>query len=186
MSAFPWVSIILINRIGAQKLLELKKASIDAHNLRKLCDEPRSGIINRLRIESKYKYKLAIREQSYRIDQEFDDELSDLYLRKSMDKFWVKWNSEFSKKSLSVDYVDGCHDDEEIASTFSKHFSSYQFNSYIISTQFDDCLKSVQSSMMSELLNSPTVLPSLFDVSEVQKALSSLKFGKSGGFDGLT
>jgi len=40
--------------------------------------------------------------------------------------------------------------------------------------------------MMSELLNSPTVLPSLFDVSEVQKALSSLKFGKSGGFDGLT
>jgi len=65
----------------------------------------------------------------------------------------------FQKKSLSVDYVDGCHDDEEIASTVSKHFSSYQFNSYIISTQFDDCLKSVQSSMMSELLNSPTVLP---------------------------
>jgi len=68
----------------------IKKASIDAHNLRKLRDEPRSGIINRLRIESKYKYKLAIREQSYRIDQEFDDELSDWYLRKSMDKFWVK------------------------------------------------------------------------------------------------
>ena len=75
--------------------------------------------------------------------QEFDDELSDLYLQKSMDKFRVKWKSKFSKKSLSADYVDGCHKDEEIANTFSKHFSSYQFNSYINSTQFDDCLKSV-------------------------------------------
>jgi len=49
----------------------------------------------------------------------------------------------FQKKSLSADYVDGCHKDEEIANIFSKHFSSYQFNSYINSTQFDDCLKSV-------------------------------------------
>jgi len=72
------------------ELQELKQASIDAHNLWKLCDKSRSGIVNRLRLESKYKYKLAIRELSYRKDQEFDDNLSDLYLRKSMDKFWVK------------------------------------------------------------------------------------------------
>jgi len=137
------------------ELQELKQASIHAHNLWKLCDEPRSGIINRLRLERKYKYKLAIGELSYRKDQEFDDDLSDLYLRKSMDKFWVKWNSK-SKKSLSADYVDGCHEDEEIANTFSIHLSSYQLNSYLNSTQFDDCFKSVQSLMMSELLNSPT------------------------------
>ena len=99
------------------------------------------------------------------------------------DKFWVKWNSKFSKKSLSADYVDGCHD----ANTFPKHFFSYQFNSYINSTQFDDCLKSVQSLMMSEQLNSSTQsYSSLFDVSDVEKALSCLKFGKAGGFDGLT
>jgi len=41
--------------------------------------------------------------------------------------------------------------------------------------------------MMLELLNSPTQsYPSLFDVSDVEKALSCLKFGKAGGFDGLT
>jgi len=48
------------------ELQELKQASIDAHNLWKLCDKSRSGIINRLRLESNYKYKLAIRELSYR------------------------------------------------------------------------------------------------------------------------
>jgi len=170
------------------ELQELKQASIDAYNLWKLCDKPRSGIVNRLRLENKYKYKLAIRELSYRKDQEFDDDLSDLYLRKSMDKLWVKWNSKFSKKSLSADYVDGCHEDEEIANTFSKHFSSYQLNSsYFNSTQFDDCFKCVQSLMMSELLNIPAQsYPSLFDVSDVEKALSCLKFGKAGGFDGFT
>jgi len=46
--------------------------------------------------------------------------------------------------SLSADYVNGCHEDEEIANTFSKHFSSYQLNSYLNSTQFDYCFKSVQ------------------------------------------
>jgi len=41
--------------------------------------------------------------------------------------------------------------------------------------------------MMLELLNSPAQsYPSLFDVSDVEKALSCLKFGKVGGFDGLT
>jgi len=80
-----------------------------------------------------------------------------------------------------------CHEDEEIANTFSKHFSSYQLNSYLNFTQFDDCFKSVQSLIMSELLNSPTQsYLSLFDVSDVEKALSCLKFGQTGGFHGLT
>jgi len=40
--------------------------------------------------------------------------------------------------------------------------------------------------MMSELLNSPTQsYPSLFDVSDVEKALSCLNFGKAEGFDSL-
>jgi len=39
-----------------------------------------------------------------------------------MDKFWVKWNSKFSKKSLIVDYVDGCHNDEEMPTLFPNIF----------------------------------------------------------------
>jgi len=70
---------------------------------------------------------------------------------------------------------------KKLPTFFPNIFLPYQFNLYIISTQFADCLKSVQSSMMSEQLNSPTQsYPSLFDVSEVEKALSCLKFGKSG------
>jgi len=44
-----------------EELQELKKASIDAYNLWKLCDRPRSELVNKLRIESKYKYKHALK-----------------------------------------------------------------------------------------------------------------------------
>ena len=55
-----------------------------------------------MRIESKYKYKHALR-AAYRKDNlEFDDKLSELYLAKNMDDFWIQWNRKFSKRTKSV------------------------------------------------------------------------------------
>jgi len=43
-----------------EELTALKQASIDAHNLWRLCDASRSGLVNKIRLEAKYKYKLAL------------------------------------------------------------------------------------------------------------------------------
>jgi len=74
-----------------EELQELKKASIDAY-LWMLCDRPRDGIVNRMRIESKYKYKHALRAADRKDNLEFDDKLSELYLAKNMDDFWIQWS----------------------------------------------------------------------------------------------
>jgi len=53
------------------------------------CVIPRDGIVNRMRIESKYKYKYALRAADRKDNLDFDDKLSELYLAKSMDDFWI-------------------------------------------------------------------------------------------------
>ena len=58
-----------------EELQELKKASIDAYNLWMLCDRPRGKIVNKMRIESKYKYKHALRAAGRKDNLEFDDKL---------------------------------------------------------------------------------------------------------------
>ena len=85
-----------------EELQEFRKASIDAHNLWMLCDRPRDGIVNRMRIESEYKYKHALRAAGRKDNLEFDDKLSELYLAKNMDDFWIQWNRKFSKRTKSV------------------------------------------------------------------------------------
>lgn len=82
-----------------EELTALKQASIDAHNLWRLCGAPRSGLVNKIRLEAKYRYKLALKHAMVNNQIELDDEISSLYLRKDMDKFWQRWSSRFSNKS---------------------------------------------------------------------------------------
>ena len=80
------------------ELDELKQASINAHNLWVLYDTPRQGIINKI-YDAKYKYKSAIKHASMNESLEFDDELSNHFLRKDMTKFWRHWYTRFSKRN---------------------------------------------------------------------------------------
>ena len=57
-----------------------------------LCGRPRDGLINKVRLESKCKYKLAMKEEALFHNMDYDDELSILYLMKDTDKFWTDWN----------------------------------------------------------------------------------------------
>jgi len=43
------------------ELNELKHASVEAYSLWYLCDKPRSGLVSRLRLDAKYKYKIALK-----------------------------------------------------------------------------------------------------------------------------
>ena len=73
-----------LNSFWSAELDELKQASTNAHNLWVLCDEPRQGIINKMRLDAKYKYKLALKHASMNESLEFDDELSNHFLRKDI------------------------------------------------------------------------------------------------------
>jgi len=150
-----------------EELQELKKASIDAYNLWMLCDRPRDGIVNRMRIESKYKYKHALRAADRKDNLEFDDKLSELYLDKNMDDFWIQWNRKFSKRTKSVTNINGYYHNEDIANVFCDTFSSAQFNSYADSHQLVGCLNKVRDKILCDF---STQNINLFDVVDVENA----------------
>jgi len=61
---------------------------------------------------------------------EFDDELSNHFLRKDMTKFWIHWNTRFSKRNVRPTNVNGYYKNENIAELFCTKFSTNCFNSY--------------------------------------------------------
>src|ERR1700733_6791484 len=103
---------------------------MDAHNLWEICDKPKSGIVFDLKRSSKYKYRLALRQAAETQDMEFDDEISNLYLAKDMNKFWKKWHDRFSKQKTKPHNINGKIDDQDIADVFSSNFAEVCFNSY--------------------------------------------------------
>ena len=104
------------------ELQELKRASIEAYKLWKLCDRPRDGLVNRMRLESKYKYKLAIKRAELQQELDFDDELSNYYVMKDSNSFWLAWNRRFSRRSIVPSNINGCCQDDEITEIFRSIF----------------------------------------------------------------
>ena len=124
------------------ELQELKQASIEAYKLWKLCDRPRDGLVNRIRLESKFKYKLAIKRAELQHELEFDDELYNYYITKDSNSFWLAWNRRFFRRSLAPSNINGCCRDDEIAEIFRNSFSDTQFDSYTKVDQVEDCMQS--------------------------------------------
>ena len=118
----------------------------------------------------------------YLFDLDFDDELSNLYVRKDTNAFWRKWNGRFSKRATVPLNIDRVSNNAEIANFFCESFSSAQFNSYSNNADYIDCIKNVQLTDKECMTISDTV----FDVTDIETALRVLKFGKSGAVDGLT
>ena len=94
------------------------------------CGKQTNGPINRLRLNSKYKYKTAIKQAALSFKCDLDDELSELYLRKDMSRFWKNWQSRFSKRSLIPQHVNNSTDAHEIVKKFCMHFAASSFDSY--------------------------------------------------------
>jgi len=57
-----------------------------------LCDAPRSGLVNKIRLEAKYKYKLAMKHAMANNQIELDDEILNLYLRRDRG-LWINSGS---------------------------------------------------------------------------------------------
>jgi len=109
-----------------------KQASVDAYRLWKQCDKPKDGIVNKIRLEAKYKYKTALRQAMNDKHMELDDELSNLYLRKDMNRFWQKWSAKFNTTKGKPSNINGFSKDEDIASCFSDCFASVGYTLILI------------------------------------------------------
>ena len=53
-------------------------------------------------LHTKYKYKAAIKDAAHAFEWDFDDELSQVYLRKDMEKFLKKMATAVFQKMLSL------------------------------------------------------------------------------------
>jgi len=67
-------------------LQQLKEDSIQSWLA---CGKPRQDWLNSLRLHTKYKYKIAIRDAALAFEWDLDDELSQAYLRKD-GQIWKK------------------------------------------------------------------------------------------------
>ena len=177
----PFVHSNTFKSFWTSELSELKEASYNAHQLWILCGKPNSGIVNDLRRESKYKYKLALRQAMRQEELQLDDEISQLYLKKDLNKFWMKWNSKFNKPRCYPSNIGGHNKSSDIAVAFSESFSDVYFDSYSDSSSFVKCLDNVHSAIRDE-----DCILDIFNVADIEKGVNALKNGKASGVDGLS
>lgn len=65
----------LAEPFGNDELNDLKQDSVEAYKLCKQCDKPKDGIVNKIRLEAKYRYKIALRQAINDEHMALDDEL---------------------------------------------------------------------------------------------------------------
>jgi len=102
-------------------LSELKGASIEAHDLWKICGRPKQGDVFMRMKRAKIAYKQAIK--TNRVDEEsyFSNELNDLLLSKDVPGFWRSWNAKIGGAKISP-VIDGVTDSAVIAQKFAELF----------------------------------------------------------------
>jgi len=115
---------------------------------------------------------------------EIDDEISNLYLRKDIDKSWQRWNTHFSNKTCKPSNIDGQTDDTAIANHFSDCFASVYFDSCENNVDVA-CLEKLQSLAMIEKGSTEHKCRKLIDVCGTEYGLKCLKAGKASGFNNL-
>ena len=157
-------------------LSELKKSSIDAHNLWVACGRPRQGEIFLQMKSAKMAYKKAIKTNKCEGDSYFSNDLHDLLLSKDTTGFWRTWNAKMCGSKLSS-VVDGTTDGSSIAQKFADMFQNN------CSAQSSD---SHSSDLLMQSLNvSAETVVKLLDIETVSKCLSRMKKFKAPGIDGI-
>ena len=149
-----------------------------------MCDKPNTGIVNRLKIESKYRYKRAYREAARCAEAEFDDDISNLYLKKDSVKFWRKWNGKFSNRNATPTTVNGLNNDQDIVNLFCEHFSKIYFDSHSDTSDFVECLHGLHDALDNDVNDTDNM--KLFDIEDIKESIKCLKNGKACGRDSLT
>ena len=75
---------------------DLKRQSIDVHELWKSLGKPRSGP-NTARLKIKAEYKRAIKRTAVEYENSHIDESAEYFGHKDMNNFWRSWNAKYNK-----------------------------------------------------------------------------------------
>ena len=159
-------------------LSELKQASIEAHNLWKVCGRPKQGDVFMAMKRAKIDYKKAIRMNSVDEDSYFSNELHDLLLSKDLTGFWQSWNAKIGGAKMSP-VIDGVTDSSVIAQKFADLFRK-NCESHTGSGNTADFLQHVRLHKASDVSSVTFV-----DVETVSRCLDRMKKGKAPGVDNI-
>lgn len=168
------------------ELDNLKSDSIFWHNLWTQAGRPSSGVLHRIRLSCKAKYKLAIRAAYANFENKLSEELSVHFMKKNIPDFWKTWNSKFKKNVCKRVNLDGCTNDEETANKFAAHFNNVFCKSSDDTSAYDDYLRKRSECLLD--MDNPQCSYECIDkinVEVIEQSLKRLKFGKAAGPDDL-
>jgi exonuclease III len=164
----------------SSELSDLKRLSIEAHVNWEANGRPKSGFANDNRLMCKYRYKRAIRVARYNFEHNLSNKLADKLLKGDSRSFWSIWNAEFGNSKFVNASIGGICDDAKIAQGFADSFS----NNFYDSASNDKLMKRFLSAYEHYAGNHSNDCL-LFTLNDVKQAISTLKLGKSPGFDGI-
>ena len=159
------------------ELTELKQKSLDAHELWRNCNCPRSGPIFLEKQRTNYAYKLHLRKSKSETRRNLSSQLSDNLLSKDKDSFWKSWNQLNGKNRSFSTMIDGFVDHDAITNRFADVFKDIYKSSEAndkLRSQFHHDYHPYHSKHSHDSLQ-----PFLFTWSDMLDAVFKLQVGKA-------
>ena len=123
--SIPEVPKAALKHYWSAALDELKFNSKTAYDVWLNAGKPNQGFVFERMRQSKYVYKLAIRDAVKAYENMYTDELYESMLTKDMKTFWKKWKSKQCGKNYFTPNVDGFNNDKDIAELFKHYFATW-------------------------------------------------------------
>ena len=159
------------------ELTALKQKSLDAHNLWKSCNCPRSGPLYREKLQTNYEYKKQLRKSKAEMNSNMSTQISDNLLSKDGNGFWKSWNQVNGSHDPPSSMIDGSMNYPDIANSFSRTYSSVYTDSPANNTLREKFNQKYQTYFANHVNDSLT--PYLFSWTDMTDAVFKLKVGKS-------
>ena len=166
------------------KLDDLKKQCIDASDLWKYYGRPRSGDINKNRIQCKMRYKNAIKEARLNADMQLNDKLYEHLCNKNDIEFWKAWRKRFCTRNLQpTGILNGQTGSDNVRNEFTNYYKDvFQPNNLGADKKYKDLVPGATSNADTVII-APQM--ALLDVGILQDCITGLKFNKTPGYDGI-
>jgi exonuclease III len=185
LDSIPRIPHQALKPFWTEYLDELKSKSILWHDIWISAGRPSSGIIHKIKLSCKLKYKLAIKEAFIKHECRYNDELHSHFLNKKIPDFWKSWNKKMHCNVTKEVYVNGSNDEKVVADAFADSFEAIYFDS-----NSNDSAKKEFNQLLLSNYNSHTVsqqeLLTFFSVEQIDRCIRSLKLGKASGPDDLS
>jgi len=180
----PKVKSGTLKHFWDEELNELKRTSINSHDLWVEAGKPRSGDIYANRTRDKYKYKAAINARKLTEKCTVSANLHDTLLNKKTKEFWKTWKNKVCNQRVKRNpSVDGSNDEAVIIENFRSYFEKVCTNN---SSDYNNKVKNeFDRVILNGFKNTQNVDKQLFCAELVALSVAKLHPGKATCFDGL-